>query len=158
VKQFELVQPESRGAWRSWLAENHHQSDGCWLVFRKKAAGGSTLFYDDAVEEALCFGWIDSLPRKLDEERHMLLMTPRKPKSPWSKLNKERVEKLESQGCLTQAGIAKIERAKFDGSWTIYDAAESFDYPSDLVRALSENPTAEANFFAFSPSSRKGIL
>ncbi len=110
------------------------------------------------MEEALCFGWVDSRPNKLDDERYMQLFSPRKPKSPWSKLNKQRVEKLIEQGLMTPAGLEKIEAAKQNGMWGIYDDIEALTVPQDLKEALAADETAKTNFEAFSDSSKKNIL
>jgi uncharacterized protein YdeI (YjbR/CyaY-like superfamily) len=152
------VQVESRAQWRAWLAENHTQADGIWLVTFKKQMGDKYLPYDDIVEEALCFGWVDSLPRKLDDERTMLYISPRRKGSPWSRLNKTRVEKLIAAGLMTEAGMTLIEQAKADGTWTIYDEVEDLIIPPDLAAALAANPDAQKHFAAFSDSAKKGIL
>ncbi|NEQ51370.1 MAG: hypothetical protein F6K11_14725 [Leptolyngbya sp. SIO3F4] len=158
MKQFEQVEVTSREQWRTWLANNHIQTDSIWLVTYKKHTGSRYLPYDDIVEEALCFGWIDSLPRKLDDDRTMLLLSPRRPKSPWSKLNKDRVTKMLAQNLMTPAGQAKIDQAKADGSWSFLDDVEALIIPEDLATALEANPQAKSYFAAFSPSSKKGIL
>jgi uncharacterized protein YdeI (YjbR/CyaY-like superfamily) len=147
-----------RQTWRAWLAEHHATEPGIWLIYYKKESGKPRVAYDEAVEEALCFGWVDSRPNEIDAERYMQLFTPRKPKSPWSKLNKARVEALIAQGLMTPAGLAKIEAARQDGSWTAYDAIEQLAVPADLAEALAANPEAEAHFEAFPPSSKKNIL
>lgn len=152
------VEVTSRAAWRAWLAANHEQPDGIWLVTFKKHTGERYVDYDSIVEEALCFGWIDSLPRKLDADRTMLYLSPRKPKSIWSRLNKTRVDVLEEAGLMTDVGRAKIEAAKADGSWKIYDSVEDLIVPDDLRDALAEEPTAATQFEAFSASSKKGVL
>ncbi|MEM7334457.1 MAG: YdeI/OmpD-associated family protein [Chloroflexota bacterium] len=152
------IQIESRQEWRDWLAQNHAQTEGVWLVRFKKHRADKYVSYDEAVEEALCVGWIDSLPRKLDEDRTMLWMAPRKPKSNWSKLNKERVEKMLSQGLMTPAGLEKIEDAKRDGSWQALDKIENLEIPSDLQTALAGYANSSANFEAFSRSVKRGIL
>lgn len=157
-KQFEQVQVESRAAWRAWLAANHTQTDGIWLVTFKKQVADKYLPYDDIVEEALCFGWIDSLPRKLDEDRTMLFLSPRRPKSPWSGLNKRRIEKIMAEGLMMPSGQAMIDQAKQDGSWSLYDEIEALVIPPDLAAALGENSTAMRYFEGFSDSSKKGIL
>ncbi len=148
----------NRQEWRDWLAKNHATSPGVWLIYFKKESGKPRVEYADAVEEALCFGWVDSRPNKIDDQSYMQLFSPRKPKSPWSKLNKERVEKLIQQGLMTPAGLAKIELAKQNGSWNTYDGVETLAVPPDLQAALDANDTARANFEAFSPSSKKTIL
>jgi uncharacterized protein YdeI (YjbR/CyaY-like superfamily) len=148
----------SREAWRNWLVEHHRQAQNLWLITYKKGTGKPTLSYDDAVEEALCFGWVDSLPRKLDAERTMLYFAPRKPGSGWSRLNKERVEKLIQTGQMTPAGLAKIDAAKVDGSWTALDEIENLVVPDDLAVALANNPPAAEYWDAFPRSVKRGIL
>jgi uncharacterized protein YdeI (YjbR/CyaY-like superfamily) len=155
---FVQAQPASRAEWRQWLAEHHTSSPGVWLVYGKKASGLPSLSYPEAVEEALCFGWIDSHPRKLDADRTQLLFTPRKPRSGWSKVNKERLERLEAAGQLMPAGLAAIARAQQNGAWESLDAAEAGLMPDDLAEALAANGTAETNFAGFAPSARKQIL
>ncbi|NJO99084.1 MAG: hypothetical protein HC764_26390, partial [Pleurocapsa sp. CRU_1_2] len=128
------------------------------LVSYKKETGKPRFDYNDAVEEALCFGWIDSKPNKLDAERSLLWFAPRKPKTGWSKLNKERAEKAIATGLMTQSGLAKIEAAKLDGSWNILDAIEALEIPPDLEEALATYETARLNFDAFPRSAKRGIL
>ena len=158
LDQLEQVEVESRQALRSWLAENYTQSDSIWLVTYKKHTGDRYVAYNAIVEEALCFGWIDSLPRRLDEDRTMLLLSPRKPKSVWSKLNKTRVERLISDRRMMPPGLEKVERAKADGSWTFLDDVEALVIPEDLALALASDEVARANFEGFSDSTKKGIL
>ncbi len=157
-KQPERVYAPDRATWRKWLEQNHATASGVWLVYYKKQSGKPSVSYAEAVEEALCFGWIDSRPNRLDDERYMQLFSPRKPKSPWSRLNKQRVEKLIAQGLMTPAGLAKIEAAKRDGAWDKYNVIEELAMPADLKKALAANKTARQNFEAFSPSSKKNIL
>jgi uncharacterized protein YdeI (YjbR/CyaY-like superfamily) len=154
----ERVQVESRQEWRQWLAENHTRTDGIWLVTFKKHCGDKYMSNDDIVEEALCFGWIDSLPRKLDDDRTMLWLAPRKPGSGWSKVNKERIERVMATGLMTPAGLEKIEAAKSDGSWSALDGVETLEVPPDLAAALAGFPSAPQNFAAFPRSARRGIL
>ena len=118
--QRERYYAKNRNDWRHWLEENHATSSGVWLIYYKKHTDHPAVAYSDAVEEALCFGWVDSRPNVLDDERYMQLFSPRKSRSPWSKLNKQRVEKLIQQGLMTEAGLEKIEVAKQDGSWSVY--------------------------------------
>ena len=153
IPRFE---PDDRAAWRRWLRANHKTSRGVWMVFRKGAARQIT--YAGAVEEALCFGWIDSLMRPIDAVRYMQLFTPRKPKSNWSALNKRRIEALIAQKLMTKAGLDKIAAAKKDGSWTRLDAVEAMVVPPDLKKALAANKKARAFFDASAPSTRKGAL
>lgn len=152
------VHPLSRAEWRAWLAENHTRTEGIWLVSYKKATGKPRFEYDEAVEEALCFGWIDSKPNKLDEERSLLWFAPRKGGTGWSKPNKERVEKLLAAGAMTPAGLAKVAAAKADGTWNALDSIEALEIPPDLAAALAAYPTAMAYFDAFPRSVKRGIL
>lgn len=160
--KYKTTHPKTRAQWRKWLEKNHLTSPGIWLVYYKKETGKRKLSYDEAVEEALCFGWIDSLPRKLDMERAMLKFTPRKPKSVWSRLNKIRVEKLSKQKLMMPAGLLKIEQAKKDGSWDILTPADSHTennkLPSDLEKALRKTTKALSNFNAFPPGYRRRFL
>jgi uncharacterized protein YdeI (YjbR/CyaY-like superfamily) len=156
--QFERVSPRDRGEWRAWLAEHHASAPGVWLIIRKKGSGQLGVMYEEAVEEALCFGWIDSVTNKLDGERFMQMFTPRKRKSPWAKSNKARVERLLAAGLMAPAGLAAIEAAKRDGGWTALDSVEDLQVPDDLLAALAANPAAEVNFAAFTPSVRQQSL
>lgn len=150
--------PRDRQEWRDWLADNHATSKAIWLIYYKKDSGQPTVTYDEAVEEALCYGWIDSTPNKIDEMSFMQLFSPRKAKSPWSGLNKRRIESLTQQGLMMAPGLAKIEIAKKDGSWSLYDDIETLTIPADLAQALEANASANTFFEAFSPSRKKGIL
>jgi uncharacterized protein YdeI (YjbR/CyaY-like superfamily) len=153
-----VFHPTSRPEWRAWLEQHHATLPGVWFVYYKTGTGKSRVSYDDAVEEALCFGWIDSVQRSLDTERTMLKFSPRKPKSRWSKINKGRVGRLVRLGLMTPAGLAKIEAAKRDGSWAAFDTVERLTMPPDLKTALAANPAAARNFDAFPRSSKKIIL
>jgi uncharacterized protein YdeI (YjbR/CyaY-like superfamily) len=158
ARTYEQVHPGTRGEWREWLAANHATSPGVWLVSYKAATGKPRVTYDEAVEEALCFGWIDSRPHTPDDERSMLLFTPRRPRSPWSRLNKERIERLIAAGLMAPAGLAKIETAREDGSWASYDAVEDLTAPEDLLAALAANEAARQHYASFSPSAKKQLL
>ncbi len=152
------IHPKTRTEWREWLTEHHAQPEGVWVISFKKASGKPRMEYDEAVEEALCFGWVDSKPNKLDEERAMLWFAPRKAGTGWSKLNKSRVEKLIAAGRMTPAGLAKIEAAKQDGSWNALDKIEALEIPPDLAKALAANKTAQKYFNEFPRSVRRAIL
>lgn len=158
VDSFEDIHPLNRSEWRKWLTKNHDKSPGVWFVYFKKQTGKPRVIYDEAVEEALCFGWIDSLPRKLDEDRSKLLFTPRKPKSVWSKLNKERIEKMIAEKLMTDVGLAKIEQAKADGSWNTLDSSDNLEMPNDLIAAFAKNKNAQTNWEGFTDSPKKAIL
>jgi uncharacterized protein YdeI (YjbR/CyaY-like superfamily) len=154
----EQVQVESRQVWRQWLAANHDRPTGIWLVTFKKHCGDRYVAYNDVVEEALCFGWIDSLPRRLDADRTMLWLAPRQPGSGWSKLNKERVERMITAGQMAPAGLTAIATAKANGSWQTLDAVEALEIPLDLAATLANYETATDNFNAFPRSAKRGIL
>ncbi len=155
---FEEFHPLTRKEWRMWLSKNYDRSSGVWFVYYKKHTGKPRVSNDEAVEEALCFGWIDSLQRKLDDDRTKLVFTPRKAKSIWSKPNKERVERMIATGHMTDAGRAKIERAKADGSWNALDDSDELKIPSDLLAALKKNKIAKENFEGFTASVKRRIL
>lgn len=152
---LERVEMTDRAAWRAWLRKHHAKSPGIWLVRYKKASGDLHFSYADMVEEALCFGWIDATARLLDADRSMQLLCPRKPKSIWSKVNKERLERLIAAGLMAPAGLKAIETAKANGSWTALDAVEALIVPDELAQALKKNKLAKKHFEAFPPSARK---
>lgn len=158
LERFERVEITERQQWRDWLSANHRQTDSVWVVTFKKGGSQPRVPYDDLVEEALAFGWVDSLPRKLDEERTMLLMSPRKPGSNWSAVNKARIDTMTEAGLMHPAGLAKIEQAKADGSWSALDAVDRLEVPSDLATAFDQRPGSAEAFAAFPPSTRRGIL
>ena len=152
------VQPRDLAAWRGWLRKHHASASGVWLVTFKKDAGKLRIDYASAVEQALCFGWIDSKPRAFDETRTMLWFAPRKPKSGWSAPNKRRVEKLIAQGRMHAAGLAVVEQAKRSGTWTALDAVEALELPADLAAALDGHGAARSHWDAFPRSVKRGIL
>lgn len=150
--------PKTRDEWREWLGEHGKREEGVWLISYKKATGKPRMEVGEAVEEALCFGWVDSKPAKLDDERSMLYFAPRKAGSGWSRLNKERVERMVVAGKMMPAGWAKIEAAKEDGSWSRLDAVENLEIPPDLAEALAQYPDAPRYFEAFPRSVKRSIL
>ncbi len=152
------VHPLSRAEWRAWLHGNYRRDESVWLITYKKATGKPRVEYDEAVEEAICFGWADSKPSKLDEERSMLWYAPRKAGSGWSRLNKERVERMATAGLMMPAGLAKVEAAKSDGSWEALDAVEALEIPDDLAEAFTAYECARENFEGFPRSVKRGIL
>lgn len=157
LADYPRVEISSRIEWREWLAANHGRPGGVWLVTWKKP-DARHVPYEAVVEEALCFGWIDALPRKLDEARSMRLLAPRKAHSAWSKANKERVERLTVEGLMAPSGLAKVEDAKRSGLWAKLDSVEALEPPADLAEALAESPSARANWNAFPRSVRRGML
>jgi uncharacterized protein YdeI (YjbR/CyaY-like superfamily) len=149
---------EDRAAFREWLGANHESSPGIWLVYHKSASPTASITYDEAVEEALCFGWIDSRVKAIDEERFRQRFTPRRPGSTWSKLNKDRVARLVESGAMAPPGWAKIEAARRDGSWSMLDAVEALLEPEDLADALDSVPEARRFFDELAPSLKKPTL
>lgn len=162
MSEYKTIHPKTRKAWRQWLEKNHLSSPGIWLIYYKKGTGKPQVSYSESVEEALCFGWIDSLPRKLDTERAMLKFTPRKRKSVWSDLNKERVKRLIENKLIAKAGLDKIKQAKIDGSWDLLNSsnyqADTNALPADLQKALSVNNKALENFLSFTKGYRRQFL
>lgn len=158
AREFARIEVTSREALRDWLAAHHGQAESIWLVTWKKADPARHVPYDAIVEEALAFGWVDSLPRRLDAARTMLLLSPRRPGSGWSAANKARVARLAALGRMAPAGLAAVARAEADGSWTLLDAVDRLEVPDDLAAALAAAPGAAAHFGAFPPSARRGIL
>lgn len=146
-----------RASWRRWLTKNGQTSRGIWLVYYKKSSGKPRVSYDEAVEEALCFGWIDAVVNAVDDECFVQWFAPRKPKGTWSALNKKRVAELTAKGLMRPEGQAHIDAAKSDGRWEGLDAHERLEVPDDLAAALKREK-ARATWDGFSPSSRKGIL
>lgn len=152
-----LVPADDRETWRSWLEANHAAARGAWLVTWRRGHG-PVLDYERAVEEALCFSWVDSTAGRIDEARSKLYFAPRKAGSGWAATNKARVERLLAEGRMAPAGIASVERAKADGSWSALDDIEQGIIPDDLAAALAERPPATKHFEAFPKSVRRAIL
>ena len=144
--------------WRAWLAENGGRTKGVWLVSYKQRTGKPAIAYEDAVCEALCFGWIDSTYRSLDDERGALWWSPRRQGSLWARTNKARVERLEAEGRMTDAGRAAIERAKADGSWALLEPVEDLIVPDDLAAAFEAHPGAVEHWKDFAPTAQRAYL
>jgi uncharacterized protein YdeI (YjbR/CyaY-like superfamily) len=153
-----LVHADDRATWRGWLEANHATARGAWLVTWRPRSGRAGLDYEAAIEEALCFGWVDSTSGRVDDERAKLYFAPRKPRSVWAATNKARVERLIDEGRMAPAGLAAIESAKANGSWGILDSVDRLEVPDDLAAALEARPPAGANFAAFPASARKMLL
>jgi uncharacterized protein YdeI (YjbR/CyaY-like superfamily) len=151
------IEVNDRDGWRGWLERNHTTARGVWLVWPRSTARRG-LRYDAAIEEALCFGWIDGQAAGVDGEHSKLYFTPRRPRSQWSRLNKERIQRMLSAGRVAPAGVAAIERARVDGSWSVIDAAERLEVPPDLAAALDARPPALLNWEARPPSTRRAQL
>lgn len=148
----------NRDDWRAWLEQNHATEKEAWLAHYKKHTGKSGIPYEDAVEEALCFGWIDGLLRSIDSEKYALRYTPRRRISVWSELNKKRAKKMIEQGRMTEAGLAKISQAKESGEWYKATSRERLEIPPDLKRALAADKEAGRNFKGLIPSRQKQFL
>lgn len=155
---YPIYHPPDRAAWRAWLAEHHGTTRGVWVMSWRRTSGREAIPYEELVLEALCFGWIDSTVNTLDDERGLQLMTPRKAKSTWTRLNRQRVADLEAQGLLTDAGRLAVEVAQANGWWTILDPVEDLVEPDDLAAALDAVPAARAEWDGFPPSARKQML
>ena len=152
---------ESRSAWRAWLQDHYATESEIWLIFYKKHTGVANVPYGEAVEEALCFGWIDSLVRRLDEDRYAQKFTPRRSGSVWSESNKERVERMIAQGRMTEPGQALVDHAKATGEWTRRHERPRVDVdriPEELQTALDAHPCAHETFQALAPTYRKQYI
>ena len=144
--------------WRAWLSENHHSSSGVHLVFYKVKSDKESMRWEEAVKVALCFGWIDSTVKKIDDEKRKQYFTPRNPKSAWSKLNKTYIVALLSDDLMHQSGLDKIKLAKQNGAWTFLDEVENLIVPEDLQQCFDANNIVFTNYENFSPSYRKSYL
>ncbi|WP_064198322.1 MULTISPECIES: YdeI family protein [Emticicia] len=157
-EDFKSIYLENRNAWRSWLIENHASEKNIWIKIYKKQSQTPSVYYDEAVDEALCFGWVDSSIKKGNDEFYYQFFAKRNPKSNWSRINKAKVEKLLSEGLMAEAGLKMVEIAKEIGTWTALDDVENLISPSDLQEKLDQNPTAKGYFEAFPRSVKRGIL
>lgn len=152
------IAPSSLADLHEWLKKNHKQKEGLWVILPKKGSGIPGITVDQLIDEALCWGWIDSLPRKIDDTRYKLYISPRNPKSNWSKVNKDKVARLEKEERIQPSGKAAIELAKSSGTWIALDAVEALEVPKDLEIALKKQKEAWENFSAFPRSAKRGIL
>ncbi len=150
--------PKNKQEWRKWLQKNHLKEESIWLVINKKNAPNPNLTWSEAVDEALCFGWIDSVRMPIDEYQFKQYFSKRKPKSNWSKINKDKVAVLIENGLMQDAGYKSIEIAKKNGSWTILDKIESLEIPNDLKVALENQKGAMEFFEGLSKSDKKILL
>src|SRR5258708_14900220 len=159
MAELPIVEVRDQPAWRRWLEANHDVPDGVWLKFAKKASPTSTVTYAEAVEEAICFGWIDGQVRRCDEHFYLQRFTPRRERSKWSQINREKAERLIADGRMHAAGLARIEAAKADGRWeAAYPAQSEAQVPEDLERALDANPAAKEFFGTLTGSTRYAFL
>jgi len=157
-QDIKTVKAESRKDWREWLAQNHQSEKSVWLIIFHKSSNNKSIYYDEAVEEAICFGWIDSIAHKRDLESKYQFFTQSKPKSNWSKANRERAENMLALGRMTPNGQKLIDLAKATGTWEALIDVQNSIIPADLQLQLNHNQLALKNFQAFSPSSKRIIL
>ena len=155
---YPIYHAETRAQWRSWLEHNCDTAPGVWLCSWRSITGRPTCPYPEVVEEAICFGWIDSTVNRLDDDRGLQLLTPRKPKSSWTRLNRQRAADMEAAGLMTDVGRKAIEVARNNGWWTIYDPVEDLMEPDHLAKALDANAAARIAWDGFPPSARKMML
>jgi len=158
LEEKEHLYFKNAAAWRKWLHDNHHSSTGVYLIFYKVTSQVESMRWEEAVQVAICYGWIDSTVKRLDDERRRQMFTPRKDKSVWSKLNKTYIEKLIANNLMHESGLRKIEIAKQNGTWESLDDVENGIIPDDLTLAFEQNKTALENYNKFSPSYRKSYL
>ena len=158
MKEKEHLYFKNASDWREWLHNNHHSSTGVYLIFYKVNSPFESMRWEEAVQVAICYGWIDSTVRNVDEHSRKQIFSPRKNKSVWSKVNKAYIEKLTSENLMHESGLAKIEIAKQNGSWHSLDDVEDLIIPTDLALAFEQNKAAFENYQNFSPSYRKGYL
>ena len=155
---YPIFHATTRRQVRSWLAANHDTAPGVWLCSWRTPADGPRCPYPEAVEEAICFGWIDSTVNILDDHRNLQQLTPRRPRSPWTRLNRQRAADMETAGLMTDAGRRAIETAQANGWWSIYDPVEDLIEPAPLTVALDAEPAARASWDGFPPHARKMML
>jgi uncharacterized protein YdeI (YjbR/CyaY-like superfamily) len=158
MKDIEDFCPKSRHDWRNWLELNHRKKDAVWLIFYKKKSPNYNLSWSESVDEALCFGWIDSVKKTIDTEKYIQYFSKRKEKSNWSKVNKDKVKALIDKGLMQEAGYKSIEIAKENGSWTILDEVEALVIPADLKAAFANHKGSMKYFDSLSASAKKGLL
>lgn len=156
--QIESIYLKSRQHWRKWLQKNHDKKDSIWLICYKKESNTPSIAWSDAVDEALCFGWIDSQRNSIDEEKFMQRFSRRKANSTWSKVNKQKIQRLVKEGLMTEAGIKVIEAAKRNGSWSTLDEVEERTIPKDLENAFKKRRGSKSYFLSLSRSKRRVLL
>lgn len=155
---IESFYPNSRQQWRKWLQKNHNKKHSVWVIHYKKESNIPTVTWSDAVDEALCFGWIDSQKKSIDNKKFMQRFSRRKPNSTWSKVNKQKIQRLIKEGHMTKAGFEIIETAKQNGSWSILDKVEELTIPKDLESAFKKSPHSKSYFLSLSRSKRRLLL
>lgn len=149
--------PKTAVGWRSWLEQNHASSNGVWLIYYRASTGKRRLSWEEAVREALCFGWIDSKVQPIDDERFKQVFTPRKPRSVWSKVNKQHIAELIEADLVTEAGLRAVAIAKENGAWSLLEPVDALLVPSDLETALALSDSAREAYDAL-PNSAKRLM
>lgn len=157
-KGLPVVYPQSISEWRNWLEEFHNSAKSVWVLMFKKSTGISSITYNEALDEALCFGWIDSKSNKRDEQSFYQIFSPRNPKSNWSRVNKNKIAVLEEQGKMAPKGREMVELAKRTGTWTALDLVEDLFIPQEMQQLFSQFPNAKSHYEAFPRSVKRGIL
>lgn len=152
------IHPKTPAGWRSWLEKNHETSDGVWLIYYRASTGSRRLSWEAAVREALCFGWIDSKVKSIDDERYKQIFTPRKPASVWSKINKQHIDELTASDLMTDAGRRAVEVAKANGAWSLLDPVDALIVPPDLASALQGSERAREAYKALSNTAKWALL
>ncbi len=152
------IHPKTRAGWRSWLKKNHARCDGVWLIYYRTSTGRRRLSWEDAVREALCFGWIDSKVKPIDDERYKQIFTPRKPRSVWSKINKQYIAELIEAELMTDAGLRAVDVAKKNGAWSLLEPVDALIVPADLESALRGSKRAREAYEALSVSAKRAAL
>ncbi len=156
--KLRAIHPKTRVGWRSWLERNHATSDGVWLIYYRASTGKRRLSWEDAVREALCFGWIDSKVKPIDHARYKQIFTPRKPQSVWSKINKKHVAELIEAELMTDAGLRAVDVAKRNGAWSLLEPVDALIVPEDLASAFQGSSHAQAAYEALSESAKRAML
>lgn len=152
------IHPKTRAGWRSWLEKNHANCDGVWLIYYRESTGKRRLNWEDAVREALCFGWIDSKVKPIDNERYKQIFTPRRPRSVWSKINKQHIVELAEAGLMAEAGRRAVDVAKKNGAWSMLDPVDALIVPADLEATLRGSKRAREAYEALSDSAKRAVL
>jgi uncharacterized protein YdeI (YjbR/CyaY-like superfamily) len=154
----ELFYPKNTKEWRKWLEKNHEKKEAVWLLYYKKASGKPSITWSESVDQALCFGWIDSKHVGIDEEKSKQYFCKRKAKSTWSKINKQKIEKLIAEGLMSEAGLKSIEIAKVNRSWSYLDDIDDLIIPPDLALLFKKNKQAKERYEKLSISAKKYLL
>ena len=152
------IHPKTPTGWRSWLQKNHTTSDGVWMIYYRASTGSRRLTWEEAVREALCFGWIDSKAKSIDDERYKQIFTPRKPKSVWSKINKQHIAELTELGLMSDVGLRAVDVAKKNGAWMFLEPLDALIVPADLESALQGSDSARDAYEALSNSAKRAVL